>query len=146
MAYHLLENESVSPEEADAFLREKGIFDRTSVKVAITEMQQQEEAVLSPAYLEILSSLDEEVYSEPIFFPGRESSTTICRIFCLSERVAKEPASFAEVQDALNDQLINEALTVETNKYLATLREENQVSASLEDLWIPEGFQPFYLN
>lgn len=115
-----------------------------STKVTVSEELKHRDEQISPSYKEVLSGMASGKFSDPIAQKSRDSGT-VYRIFYLEDKVNGGVVGFSEVEAALKDKLLSEAIDKETHKYLKKLRKHFAVTESIKET-LPQDFQPFTLQ
>lgn len=139
---HIVKNHQGTFDALVTKIKELGL-DATT-KVNISEELKHKEEQISSSYKEVLSGMASSSFSEPIAQKSRDSGT-VYRIFYLEDKVKGGVASFNELESGIKNELLNEAIAKETDRYLKRLRKHFAVNESLlKDL--PEEFQPFNLR
>jgi hypothetical protein len=121
-----------------------GIDKSTSVNVS--EEFSHNELQLSPAYKEILTTLQPNTYSSPISQRSRSDKSTVFRIFYLKELVESKLPPFQDLENKLKDKLMQEAVGVEGQAYLKKLRTHYAVHENALKEMVPEDFHPFTIE
>ncbi len=98
---------------------------------------------VSDSYRESLALLQPGTFSKPISQLSRNGDGQVFRIFYLKSNVQGGAKPFNDVESKLRDQLVEQAVSKESDAYMARLRKhfDTQLSNTL-----PEGFQPFELK
>ncbi len=143
-AYHLLK-EGFAPEELDTMLQERKEMTRRG-KVTISNPITQNELELSKDYLEVLSSLEADTYSEPFIHKSRSNQTKVCRILQVQNKIPGGLPSFKEMETTLKDKLLDETINQETDNYLKKLRQHYHIRISDLEASLPSDYQPFLLT
>ncbi|TXI36440.1 MAG: peptidyl-prolyl cis-trans isomerase [Nitrosomonas sp.] len=116
------------------------------IKVTFSEVYNQDENTVSTAYKEILESLHPNSYSDPIAQQSRAKNETVQRIFYVKSMTPGGVVPFAEIENNLNNKLIGEAVSVETDAYLNKLRKDAGLTKENLQQIVPADFQPFVLK
>jgi len=144
-AYKKLTSGACSLETLNATLHEDKILDDT-VSVRVSEQFEHDEHVISPAYREALVKLEIGSCSEPIAQYSRSNNQSIHRIFFLKDKVIAEIPTLQQMENTLRNQLLDEAVAKETDRYLDHLRQRFNASEEVLNELIPDGFEPFSIN
>ncbi len=140
-AYSMLVEDRKSPED----LLKEGIFDeKTSLTVSENFLHQENE--LSDAYKQVLQQLSIEDYSQPIQQKSRADKSLVFRIFYLKSHNLPGAPPFEEVVDKIQEELMQTAITEDTDAYLKKLRAHYQIQEKELKSFIPENFAPFVLK
>lgn len=115
-------------------------------KVSFSEEYRHTENDASEAYKDILQAMESNSYSQPIAQQSRAKDETIHRIFFLREMTPGGNIPFAQVEGALYDKLIGDAVIAETEAYLTRLRKQAGVTKESLDQLVPPDFEPFLLK
>jgi hypothetical protein len=98
---------------------------------------------LSKNHKEILKSLKEESYSNPINQISKIDNKKLIRIFYLKHHELKTPPSFDEMADKVKEELLQQAVAEESNNYFNKLYKYYNID---ENEILPENFEPFSLK
>lgn len=140
-AYEMLTVDNLALAELPAKLKgPKG------VTINVSEEYVHRDNEMSDAYREILAKLKPREYSLPVAQKSRADQGTVHRIFCLKDVKAGGKPSFAECSNDIKDNLLNQAVDVETDLYLKKLRRHFAVKENVLKEMIPDDFQPFILK
>ncbi len=143
--YKLLSEQQVPLESVQQVAKE-ALGDDLNTTVNISSEFRHKEKDVSPAFKEILITLQPGTFSAPIAQKSRNDKSTVYRIFYLKDKVTDDPASFQEIAAKLKEDLIQKAIDVETQKYLDKLRQHFAIEKEQIENYIPEDFQPFILQ
>lgn len=119
---------------------------KSTTKVTVSEEFHHFEKDLSPANKEALSKMSSNSYSNAIAQKSRKDGATVFRIFYLKEMIPGGVIPFAEVQAKLENQLIDKAISLETDKYLTKLRRHYNIQESFLLDVDGDKFEPFTLK
>ena len=117
-----------------------------STTINVSEQFSHNELQLSPAYKEILVTLQNNTYSAPTSQRSRTDKSTVYRIFYLKEKVEGKIPAFNDVENEVKDKLLQEAVSNETAAYLKKLRTHYGVNENVLKEMVPEDFQPFSIQ
>ncbi len=112
----------------------------------ISEEYHRSEKEISSAHREILITLEEGAYSQPIAGASRTHSSTVYRIFYVKEHESGGEIPFHEVEDQIKSELLDIAVSKESDEYLKKLRKHYRVDEQTLAEMVPTNFQPFSLN
>jgi hypothetical protein len=101
---------------------------------------------LADAQKEALASLAPCSYSAPLLQNRRSDQKKVVKIFYLQEKTEHPAPAFEEMAPNLKNQLINEAIALETDSYLNRLRKKYGFQNDPLKGQISELFQPFSLQ
>lgn len=141
LAYQLLTEENISLGALPSKLKQRD----SSASFSISEPFNHTENEVSPAYKEILTTLQPATFSHPIAQTSRNKSV-VFRIFNLHELKKGGAVPFVEVENKIKDKLIDEAVKQQTERYLTRLYRHFDVHESHLKQMVPEDFQPFALQ
>lgn len=146
LVHELLVNDAVSLEELPNKLKSMGPVIAQSVKVNISEEYKHNEKSVSPANKEILVTLQQGSYSQPVAQKSRADKSIVFRIFSLKEMKEGGSVPFSEVERKLENQLLDKAIDKESELYLKKLRQHYNYSEIQSQDIVEESFQPFSLT
>lgn len=115
------------------------------VTLTLSAPFQHDEASISTAYREGVSSLSPGEISLPILQQNRRDASPICRLFQLHDCEENLPPSFAEKAKEIESQLVGEAIDRGSEKYVQKLKEHFGVAKDAL-VSLPDDFQPFQLR
>ncbi|MGE5195717.1 MAG: hypothetical protein ACM3JI_00105, partial [Anaerolineae bacterium] len=101
---------------------------------------------ISSSHKDVLSSLAEHSFSEPINQISRVDQKAVYRIFFLQKHNKQETPSFENLAHQLRQELIREAVSKEAMQYINKLREHFGYDEKHLEEMVPSDFQPFALN
>jgi hypothetical protein len=129
----LFQNEHLSLEDVQKKVPE-------GVEVSVSPLFRSEKREISPSILSILEKLSCGAYSEP--FSGKGDNW---RFYCVESREKKEVPSFAEVEEAVRDELAYPEIEKKTKLFFDDLRRQYHVKQlfSSEQLL---AFDPFTIR
>jgi hypothetical protein len=136
--------EGVSLDELPAKLKEEKILGRRG-KVTISNEVKNNEKELSETYQEVLTPLDEGMYSEPFRFKSRQVGT-VFRILYVKKKIPGGIPSFKDIESLLKEKLLNDAVGTETDLYIDKLRQHHHVRMPEIESSLPQNYQPFLLK
>lgn len=139
--YQLLAKDNQTPDQILALLKDND----ASVQMNISNEYTQKENEISPAYNEILSTLNAPSYSEPVAQKSRNNKETVYRIFFLKEKTSNVIPPFYALASELKENITQESMEKETSTYLEKMRKHFGVTEELLTS-IPENFEPFVLT
>lgn len=134
----------VSLEDLAAKLKETKTLGRRG-KVTISNEVKNNEKELSPIYLEVLTPLEEGMYSEPFRFKSRQVGT-VFRILYVKKKTPGGTPPYKEIEGMLKEKLLNETVDNETDLYIEKLRQHHHVKMAEIEANLPNNYQPFLLK
>jgi hypothetical protein len=135
-AYALLSQEKVPLDELESKLNL-----HEGVTLSLSEEFTHNENDLSPAYKEILGSLEKEHFSKPLPQKSRNGGALVYRLFYLKDVIPGGPIAFNEVEKNLENKLLSEAHAQEMEVYLKHLRNHFDVQEMALQDFTPFSFQ-----
>jgi hypothetical protein len=114
--------------------------------VSVSEEFNHSEKDMSNAYKDIVLKLSPNEFSPAIAQKSRADQSTVFRIFYLKDKKAEGVATFSEVESAIKEKLLNNAVEKETISYLKKLREHFDVQESHLAELSDDEFQPFSMK
>ncbi len=140
-AYMVLSGEKVSPEGLQKTLEARGKWD-PKISMTISPPFTQQMTKLTAQLQKIFNTLSPGDYSKPLLQATRTDGTPVVRLYCIQDKVTKEPPLLADVQEELREELTVELITKDTKKYFVRLR--NHFDVPLEGAeGLPLDFVPF---
>ncbi len=128
-AHALLIEKNVSPEEARSSLLE--IDPSIQISAEYTAVDKE----LSENHKAALSGLTPGAYSSPVLQKNKADNHTVSRIFFLAENTSHPAPQFENLVYDLRNELVQKAITQESESYLAKLRKDYPLyENSSEDL------------
>jgi hypothetical protein len=124
----------------------KSAFDKLGIlaettKISASEPLKMAKADLLPEVEEILRTLSQGGFSDPIAQKSRRDDSVSWKIYSLEEVIQPASAPFKEVETKLREKLMDERITKEGKEYLDYLRNHYSVHDSylnqLSTEWIP---------
>lgn len=143
LAHRLLTEDGVPLNNLKQIIKESGMDSKSSL--SITDELFHTEADLGELLKPILANLESNTFSKPFSQKSRDNST-VFRIIFLKEKINGGAIPFSDMETQLHDQLLDEALEIETNAYLKKLRQHYDIKENFIKDLIPEYFQPFELK
>ena len=101
---------------------------------------------ISKAHLEALLPLEIGSYSPPITQVSKADGSKVVRYFYLKDHIKKEPPTLEQASSQIKEELIQQAITEESQKYSKTLRKRLGFDEKRQRELIPTDFQPFTLE
>ena len=144
LAHHLLVDEAVAMEKLAERLKELGLPAKCSVNTSDDIFHTESE--LAEALKATICSLEPGNFSQPLMQKSRADNSTVFRLVYLKEKISGGAVPFREIELQLKDELIEEAVAVETEAYLKRLRQHFDIREEMLKELIPENFQPFVLS
>lgn len=143
--YQLLAKDKIAfdslPKQATSFANWK-----STTKVSVSEEFHHTEKDLSPSYKEILLKQPANSFTQPIAQKSRGDGSSVFRIFYLKEMIPGGVIPFSEVEAQLKNQLVDQAVSDETDVYLKKLHHHYNVQQSLLLDVNGSDFEPFVLK
>ena len=118
----------------------------STIQINVSDENQHLEKDLSPAYKEILATLESDSYSQPIPQKSRKKGESISRIFYLQKIDHGTIPTFPQVETQLKGKLIDKIVDQETEVYIKRLRKHYHVQELFVQDLSAEEFQPFILQ
>lgn len=141
--YQLLKDSSQSPEELSDKIKEiEKEYPSTSIQISSTYNVTSKD--ISDSHKNILLSLKEDSYSQPICQASRFDNKKNNKIFYLKKYNHKIPPSFEEMADNIKNELLQKHLSDESENYFGKLRKYYNIVD--EETLLPENFTPFSLE
>lgn len=109
------------------------------------ELQADDKSISQP-HREVLKTLTENSYSQPIAQVSRADNSIVHRIFYLKKHTKKAIPTFTKMADQLKDNLLQEAADRENSLYISKLRERFGYDEKQMTETLPSDFQPFALR
>lgn len=108
------------------------------ITVSVGKLNQQTSQHLSQRYLDILSSLEPQKWSEPVVFK-EDPKEAVIRLFFLESKTHQAPPAFAEVRAQIEDAIYQKTVAEENQKYIVKLRRqlEQEQGNSLQQVFNP---------
>lgn len=127
---HLLENTSI--EECEK------LPGNEKVTINTGRLNTQSSLHLSPKYLQILQELQALHWSEPVVFKD-DKTQGLVRLFFLKEKTHQRPPSYGEIRRRIEDQLYQDAVAQQNQKYIVKLRRQLELEQgqSLQQVFNP---------
>ncbi|MBS0603747.1 MAG: SurA N-terminal domain-containing protein [Verrucomicrobia bacterium] len=114
--------------------------------VSLSPDMQADERSVSSSHKEVLKTLTENSFSQPIAQVSRVDNSVVYRIFYLKKHSKKQVPSFEKMADQIKDQLLQNAASKENSQYLVKLRERLGYDEKHMTENLPSDFQPFALK
>ena len=145
VAHMLLSQEKLFIDKLQDALQAKGLLTE-SVKMTLSSTFTQKQDVLVQAVKETLASLEVGSISKPLEQRSRVEGAPIVRIYFLEGKKGTEPATFAELEPKIKDEMIKNRLAEETGNYFARLRKHFDVRLEEIEKELPANFTPYALE
>lgn len=114
--------------------------------ISLSPEMQADEKSISSSHKEVLTTLSENSFSQPIAQVSRVDNSTVYRIFHLKKHSRKELPPFEKMAEQLKDHLLQQAANKENSHYLLRLRERLGYDEKHMTETLPSDFQPFALR
>lgn len=101
---------------------------------------------LSKQHKEILKNLKTNSYSEPIAQFSRTTNSNVYRIFYLKDHTIKEPPTFDDQYDEIENRLVGEAVQKEREAYKEILFAKFGIKKNYLDEGMPSDYKPFSMR
>lgn len=122
------------------------LTEQSETSVTVSEEFSNTEKTISDAHKEVLSTLQTKAISAPIRQTSRYDNSVVYRIFYLKNHTRTVVPPFSQMSEKIKDELLNQAVTKESQTYIAKLRSKfGYDTKSIQDT-IPNDFQPFSLQ
>lgn len=144
-AHEFLLEGNTSYDEIKKQLEEESLITETTT-LNISENYRHTEKEVSEAYKEILSTLEQGSFSEPIAQKSRAKNAIVYRIFHLKEILPGGVPPFQVVENKVRGMLIDNIVDKESDEYINRLRKHFAVQEGTEHQMFPEDYQPFALQ
>lgn len=105
-----------------------------------------EDRNLSEDHRSVLTKLTASEFSTPIAQTSRIDNSTVYRIFYLKDHIVKNPPSFNDIADELENNLLNDAAQKERDSYKERLYKKFGLDAEFLKQILPDDYQPFVLK
>jgi hypothetical protein len=113
----------------------------SKVSISVSEEFCVQDKDLSASHKNVLLSLNPDEYSKPIPQVSKIGNQIVHRIFHLKEHIKKQPPSFEEISNQIEENLVQKAIEQQSLLYLQKLRDNEKIQES-----IPADFQPFVMG
>ena len=144
-AHQLLDEERLDLPTVLVKLKE-GLPEDTSNSITVSNEFEVNDKELSESPRQVLLTLHPNSFSIPIPQISRFDKSNVFRIFHLKEHSKKQPPSFEEMSDTLQEGLVQKAIQREQALYLNKIRERFTHDEKYIREFIPADFQPFALQ
>jgi hypothetical protein len=114
-----------------------------TIFVTLSPEMQLDEKNVSDAHKEVLKTLSENSFSQPIAQISRADQSVVYRIFYLKKHSKKVLPPFEKMADQLREELLQEAAYRENTHYIAKLRDRLGFDEKYMTETLPKDFQPF---
>ncbi len=143
-AYSLLADNNADVEMIIDTLHQRSLLaDSTKAKLSAEYHHSSHE--ISPAYKEILDTMEPNTFSPPIEQISRSQQLPIYRIFSLTEYTPAIAPNFEDVEAKIKNTLLQAYLDEETTIYILDLRQRFGLDDDTLAIAIPDGYKPFAL-
>lgn len=140
-AFSQITENKINPNEASIIFKE--IAD---IEFSLSDEFVRKEREISKAHKEVLDKLAPQVYSRPVVQANQRQGNFTARIFFLKEQKKNTPATFAEIQNELEQEVLQKAMARHSEIYSQKLRERYGITNEYLSKMIPRDFQPFALR
>ena len=132
---------------ADVVENIKGeVGDNPDVTITVSEEYNVDEKSLADSHKTALTQMVINSISAPVRQLSRFDQSVVYRIFHLKNHTKVNPPSFAQVADKLKDELLQKAVSKESETYITKIREKFGYDSKSMHENIPTDFQPFSLR
>lgn len=138
-ALTLFKEKALDPKDLETSLKD---IEKTyeNCQITISNLYNVTSKEIAASQQKILNSLQKNSYSDLICQTSRSTNKKTNRIYYLKDYEKKETQSFEEVSNKLKENLLNQALVEESEKYFTKLKEQYQVDRNPN---ITKDFTPF---
>ena len=138
--------ESTKLSELSAKFKENPQIANNSVEMKLSNEFLVNNKNLSKQHKEVLENLKTNSYSEPIVQYSRTTNANVYRIFYLKDHTIKEPPSFDDQYEEIENKLVGEAVQKERESYKEKLFEKFGVKKNYLDAEMPSDYKPFSIR
>ncbi len=117
-----------------------------NVTVTLSSELKADEKSVSASHKEILMTLSDNTFSEPIAQVSRADNSVVYRIFYLKKHSKRELPIFEKIADDIKEHLLQQAAGKENQLYITKLRERFGYDEKHMTETLPDNFQPFALK
>jgi TolA-binding protein len=117
-----------------------------TISIALSPEMQADEKSISASHKEVLKTLSENSFSQPIAQVSRVDNTAVYRIFHLKKHTKRIIPPFEKMAEKLKEQLLQEAAIKENTQYIAKLRDRLSYDEKHMTETLPKDFQPFAIR
>lgn len=117
-----------------------------NVTVTLSAELKADEKTVSESHKEVLKTLSDDTFSEPIAQVSRADNSVVYRIFYLKKHSKRELPIFEKIADDIKEHLLQQAAGKENQLYITKLRERLGYDEKYMKETLPENFQPFALK
>ena len=114
--------------------------------ITLSPELQADDKSISASHKEVLMTLAENSYSQPIAQVSRVDNSIVYRIFHLIKHTKNELPAFQNMADKLKEQLLQQASNKEHTAYITRLRERLSYDEKHMQEILPSDYQPFALR
>jgi antitoxin component of RelBE/YafQ-DinJ toxin-antitoxin module len=144
-AFELLESKLELAKVSDQ-LKTPDDMVKDTVSITLSPEMQADEKNISSSHKEVLKTLSENSFSQPVAQISRIDNSVVHRIFHLKKHTKRTVPSFEKMADQLKEQLLQEAALKENFTYIAKLRDRLGYDEKNMTETLPKDFQPFALR
>ena len=119
---------------------------KDTVSVTLSPEMLADEKNISSSHKEVLKTLLENSFSQPVAQISRIDNSVVHRIFHLKKHTKRTVPSFEKMADQLKEQLLQEAALKENFTYIAKLRDRLGYDEKHMTETLPKDFQPFAIR
>ena len=124
----------------------KPTTEEETLSVSLSPEMRADEKSVSSLHKEVLKTLSENAFSNPIAQVSRADNSTVYRIFYLKKHSKKVLPPFTKMAEQIKDQLLQEAAFKENTHYLTKLRDRLGYDEKHMIETLPKDFQPFAIR
>jgi len=112
---------------------------------AVSDLMIQQHDEIAVPIREILTTLAQASFSIPQLQKTRDN-TPVARIYFLQEMTELTPKSFAEMENSLREELLNERYAGASQKYFTNLRKQYNIKTDEIAAACPRDFEPYMMQ
>jgi hypothetical protein len=144
-AYKLVSTEKVGHNRLEEEMKARLLL-QEPVALTVSQVFTQKSSELSPALLELFSTMQKGSYSAPQLQTSRTGSAPVLRIYHLQDIRQEAAPSMQELEPLLREEIANKLMKDTTKKYYSDLSQHFHVSKEQIEKDLPNNFQPFELR
>lgn len=144
LCYEMLTSNKTTLADLNKKAKEKDGLSKSSISVS--EAIYHTEADISDAIKPALKELTPGKYSKPIAQKSRTDKSTLFRILYLQEKVPGGAVTYSEIENQLQEELFDKAMSKESEAYLKKLHVHHAIPDDYIEDTIPADFQPFVIK
>lgn len=117
-----------------------------TMTISVSPEMKADERSISSSHKEVLKTLEENSFSQPIAQLSRADNSVVYRIFHLKKHSKTVVPAFEKIAESLKDQLLHECASKEHASYIVKLRERLGYDEKHMMETLPSDYQPFALR